>query len=76
MYFYNLYRSFCFVQTNRSAPQMKGDIITITNVAEYLKIKKQTVYALIAKGDIPGLKVGGSWRFDKTDIDSWIKKHK
>ena len=55
---------------------MKSDIITIKEVAEYLKIKEQTVYALVAKGDIPGFKVGGSWRFDKADIDAWIEKQK
>jgi excisionase family DNA binding protein len=55
---------------------MSDDIITIKEVADYLKIKEKTAYALAAKGEIPGFKVGGSWRFDKKDIESWIAKQK
>ena len=55
---------------------MKSDIITIKEVAEYLKIKEATVYSLAAKGEIPAFKVGGSWRFDKADIENWIAKQK
>lgn len=51
---------------------MNEDIMTIREVAEYLKIKDKTAYALAAKGSIPGFKVGGSWRFRKSDIESWI----
>ena len=55
---------------------MESDIITIKEVAEYLRIKEKTVYDLAAKGKIPGFKVGGAWRFDKADIDAWIEKQK
>lgn len=55
---------------------MSDDIITIKEVAEYLKIKEKTAYALAAKGEIPGFKVGGSWRFDKNDIQQWIERKK
>lgn len=53
---------------------MKSDIITIKEVAEYLKIKEKTAYHLAANGDIPGFKVGGSWRFKKSEIDKWINE--
>lgn len=55
---------------------MKSDIVTIKEVAEYLKIKETTVYSLAAKGEIPAFKVGGSWRFDKGDLEQWIAKQK
>jgi len=55
---------------------MKSDIITIKDVAEYLKIKETTAYSLAAKGEIPGFKVGGSWRFSKKDIEQWIEDKK
>lgn len=55
---------------------MESDIITIKEVAEYLRIKEKTVYDLAAKGKIPGFKVGGSWRFDRKDIEKWIEKQK
>ena len=53
---------------------MEDDIITIKEVAEYLKLKEKTAYHLAAKGEIPGFKVGGSWRFRKNEIERWIKK--
>lgn len=31
-------------------------------------------YRLAAKGEIPGFKVGGSWRFRKSEIDTWIEE--
>ena len=52
---------------------MKTDIMTIKEVAEYLKIKEKTAYKLVAEGDIPGSKVGGSWRFRRGEIDAWLK---
>ena len=53
---------------------MSDDIITIKEVAEYLKIKEKSAYALAAKGEIPGFKVGGSWRFKQSEIEMWIKQ--
>jgi len=52
---------------------MTGDIWTIKDLASYLKLKEKTAYALVAKGGIPGFKVGGSWRFSKPDVEKWIK---
>jgi len=55
--------------------EIMGDtILTIREIAEYLKIKEKTAYALVARGDIPGFKVGGSWRFRRSEIEKWIKK--
>ena len=51
---------------------MDSKIMTIKDVADYLKIKDKTAYALAAKGALPGFKVGGSWRFRKSEIDQWI----
>jgi excisionase family DNA binding protein len=53
---------------------MTSDIMTIDKVAEYLKLKLKTAYHLAAKGDIPGFKVGGSWRFRRSEIERWISK--
>jgi len=52
---------------------MAADIMTIREVAEYLKIKEKTAYRLAAEGELPGFKVGGSWRFQRTEIAKWIK---
>lgn len=52
---------------------MNTDIMTIQEVAEYLKLKLKTAYHLAANGSIPAFKVGGSWRFRRSEIEKWIK---
>ena len=51
----------------------EGDILTIKQVAEYLKVTDRTIYKLAAAKKIPAFKVGGTWRFSRVEIDSWIK---
>ncbi len=55
---------------------MNTDIMTIKEVAAYLKLTEKTAYRLAAEGKIPGFKVGGSWRFKQSDIEAWIEKQK
>lgn len=55
---------------------MDTDIMTIREVAEYLKLTEKTAYRLAAEGKIPGFKVGGAWRFRRGDIDAWIEARK
>ena len=51
---------------------MNRDVLTIREVASYLKVNEKTVYGLAQKHRIPGFKVGGQWRFRRADLDSWI----
>lgn len=53
---------------------MDDEILTIQEIATYLKIKEKTAYDLAAKGKIPGFKVGGAWRFRREDIEEWIEE--
>ena len=55
---------------------MSGEILTLKEVAEYLKLAEKTAYRLAAEGKLPGFKVGGSWRFKESDIESWIEESK
>jgi excisionase family DNA binding protein len=48
-------------------------ILTADEVAEYLKLSKITVYKLAKQGSIPGFRVGGSWRFNKSFIEKMMK---
>lgn len=48
--------------------------MTIKEVADYLKITEKTAYRLTAARDLPGFKVGGSWRFRRSEIDRWIDR--
>lgn len=52
----------------------EGEILTIKQVAEYLKVTDRTIYRLAAAKKIPAFKVGGTWRFSHEDIDQWIKQ--
>ena len=52
---------------------MNSDIMTVKEVAAYLKITEKTAYRLAAEGKIPGFKVGGAWRFRGGEIDAWIE---
>ena len=55
---------------------MNDEIMTLKEVAEYLKLAEKTAYRLAAEGKLPGFKVGGSWRFKQTDIETWIEQNK
>lgn len=56
-----------------STSTSEGEILTIKQVADYLKVTERTIYRLAAAKKIPAFKVGGTWRFSRADIDSWIK---
>ena len=55
---------------------METDILTIKEMAVYLRIAEKTAYRLASEQKIPGFKVGGSWRFRKSEIDAWIEEQK
>lgn len=50
----------------------EGEILTLGEVAVYLKAGKRTVYRLATDGKLPGFKLGGTWRFRRSDLDRWI----
>lgn len=52
--------------------EMEDEILTLDEVAAYLKAGKRTVYRLAAEGKLPAFKLGGSWRFRRSDLDAWI----
>jgi excisionase family DNA binding protein len=51
---------------------IEGDILTLDEVAVYLKAGKRTVYRLATSGQIPAFKLGGTWRFRRSELDRWI----
>jgi excisionase family DNA binding protein len=55
---------------------MSDEIMTLKEVADYLKLAEKTAYRLAAEGKLPGFKVGGSWRFKREDILKWIEEQK
>ncbi|WP_318459501.1 helix-turn-helix domain-containing protein [Photobacterium leiognathi] len=55
---------------------MDDQILTLKEVAAYLKLAEKTAYRLVSGGKLPGFKVGGSWRFKLEDIQVWIEEQK
>lgn len=53
---------------------IEGEILTIREVADFLKVTERTIYRLAAAKKIPAFKVGGTWRFSRADIDRWIRR--
>jgi PTS system nitrogen regulatory IIA component len=51
------------------------DIMTLEEVAKYLKLKAQTIYTWAQNGNIPAAKLGKEWRFRKSVIDRWFNQH-
>jgi excisionase family DNA binding protein len=51
------------------------ELITIQQVANYLKVDRFTVYRLVTQKRIPAFKVGGQWRFKQEMIDSWLMRN-
>jgi len=55
---------------------MTDQILTLKEVASYLKLTEKTAYRLAAEKKLPGFKVGGSWRFKMSDLQAWIEAQK
>jgi excisionase family DNA binding protein len=47
-------------------------VMTLEELAIYLKLPKSTIYKLVQEGRIPGQKLGKQWRFGKQAIDQWF----
>lgn len=53
---------------------MDDDILTIEEVAKYLRVSERTVYDWAQKGEIPAGKIGTVWRFKKSEIERWVNE--
>ncbi len=49
------------------------NLLDVEDLAKYLKLQKQTIYNWLNQRKISGMKIGGVWRFDKQEIDKWLK---
>ncbi|ALD01845.1 DNA-binding protein [Acinetobacter sp. TTH0-4] len=55
---------------------MSEQIMTVKDVASYLKLNERTVYRMATSAKIPAFKVGTSWRFKREDLEKWIEEQK
>jgi len=49
--------------------------LTIEELAAYLKLSKTKLYGMAQRSEIPASKIGNQWRFDREEIDQWMKSH-
>lgn len=52
-----------------------NDIMTLEEVAEYLRLKPQTIYTWAQEKKIPAAKLGKEWRFRRSVVDKWFNQH-
>ena len=50
--------------------------MTVRDIAAVLNVDEKTIYRMAQKGDLPGFKVSGSWRFQRPDLIAWIDAQK
>lgn len=55
---------------------MNSEVLTLSEVAAYLKVNDKTIYRLLQRKEIPAFKVAGSWRFKEKDLQVWIESKK
>jgi excisionase family DNA binding protein len=48
-------------------------IVTARELGEFLKLTESTIYKLASTGELPGFKIGDSWRFDMDEILEQIR---
>ena len=53
---------------------MTDTILTVTEIADYLRVHRSTIYRLLARREIPAFKVGGDWRLNASQVERWIKE--
>lgn len=64
------------IYTNHTMKNKKADrneFMTLPEVAEYLRLSIHTIYKMAQKGRIPALKAGAVWRFNRAEIDEWMR---
>jgi excisionase family DNA binding protein len=57
-------------------PETPDAILTLKEVAAYLKLAERTVYLYAQNGKIPGIKIGSAWRFRRVEIDAWLDEQR
>jgi len=50
--------------------------MNLDELADYLRLRKQTIYNWLHEGKISGIKVGGVWRFERKEVDDWLSNRR
>ncbi len=55
---------------------MEDRWLSVDEIADYLGVKRDTVYKWISERDMPAHKIGRLWKFKKTEVDTWVREGK
>jgi PAS domain S-box-containing protein/excisionase family DNA binding protein len=66
-------RDITLQKNNRPYDRPKPSIMTVKELAKYMRVHTSTIYRLVRENKIPAIKVGNQWRFKKDSIDKWIE---
>jgi excisionase family DNA binding protein len=47
-------------------------VMTLNELADFLRVHPSTIYRLLKRGGLPAFKVGSDWRFNSESIDRWL----
>lgn len=61
------------MEPNESNMIVEEHLMTIEELANYLRVKKRTIYDWLKRGKIPATKIVGQWRFRKKKIEEWLE---
>ncbi len=50
--------------------------LTLEELVDYLKLGRTKLYQMARRGEIPAFRVGSQWRFDREEIDDWVRKQR
>ncbi len=57
----------------KATKKRRTEFLTLPEVAEYLRLSIHTIYKMVERGRVPALKAGAMWRFDRAEIDEWMR---
>lgn len=60
---------------NMDTTDLNGEILTLDEVAAFLKAGKRTIYRFAQNGNIPAFKFGGTWRFRRSELEHWMDQN-
>ena len=63
-----------FFLGGKGEPIMLADVMTVSEVAQYLRVNPQTVYRKVKAGELPTLRIGRGIRFRRVELDAWLKE--
>lgn len=57
-----------------SSPAVENEVLTLDEVAKYLRVSKKTAYKMARAGQMPAFKAGNHWRVRRAELEEWIKR--